>query len=83
MVRILYFAALADALGQTSEELALPASVTTVAGLLECLRGRGDVWRDVLATNAVRVTVNRGFATAETAIADGDEVALVPKRDGA
>jgi hypothetical protein len=63
--------------------LVLTADVMTVGGPPECLRGRGDAWRDVLATNAARVTVNWRFATAGMAIADGDEVALVPERDGA
>ncbi|HET7633842.1 MAG TPA: MoaD/ThiS family protein [Burkholderiales bacterium] len=80
MVRILYFAALADTLGRTSEQLELPAGVATVAELLESLRQRGDPWHSALVKSAVRVTVNRGFATAETAVAEGDEIALMPKR---
>jgi hypothetical protein len=38
--------------------------MTAVAGQLEFLRGRGDARRDVLAANAVCVTVSREFATA-------------------
>ncbi len=41
MAKILYFADLVDRLGRASEEVVLPAEVTTVESLLAWLRGRG------------------------------------------
>ncbi len=77
MLRILYFGRLPDLLGRASEELALPAGVGDVRGLLAHLRRRGGAWERALAKEAVKVTVNRAFASPETPVADGDEVALV------
>ncbi len=77
MLRILYFGRLPDLLGRASEELALPAGVGDVRGLLAHLRRRGGAWERALAEEAVKVTVNREFASPETPVADGDEVALV------
>ncbi len=77
MVRILYFGRLPDLLRRGSEELRLPPGISDVRGLLAHLRRRGGVWERALAEDAVRVTVNRAFASPETPVGDGDEVALV------
>ena len=77
MVKILYFGRLPDLLRRGSEELRLPPGVSDVRGLLAHLRRRGGVWERALAEEAVKVTVNRAFASPETPVADGDEVALV------
>ncbi len=77
MVRILYFGRLPDLLRRGSEELRLPPGISDVRGLLAHLRRRGGVWERALAEDAVKVTVNRAFASPETPVGDGDEVALV------
>jgi molybdopterin synthase sulfur carrier subunit len=77
MAKLLYFAALADRLGRTSEDATLPATVTDVRALLTWLRGRGGVWEQFLVDNAVRVTVNRQFATLDTPVNDRHEIALL------
>lgn len=79
MVRILYFATLVNELGKDSEQIAIPDGGVTADGLLARLRTRGGAWLR-LKPDLVRVTVNRRFAEAETPIADGDEVAIVPAR---
>lgn len=80
MAKVLYFAQLVDRLGKTSEELTLPPEVTTVRALLTLLRGRGPDWRQALADDAVRVTVNRQLATLDTAISDAQEIGLLSTR---
>lgn len=80
MARVLYFAQLADRLGKTSEELTLPPQVTTVRALLALLRGRGPDWRQALADDAVRVTVDRQLATLDTPISDAQEIGLLSTR---
>ncbi len=77
MLRILYFGRLPDLLGRASEEFALPAGVGDVRGLLAHLRRRGGIWERALAEEAVKVTVNREFASPQTPVGDGDEVAFV------
>ncbi|MEK7191093.1 MAG: hypothetical protein AAB153_02235 [Pseudomonadota bacterium] len=52
MAKLLYFAALADRLGRTSEETALPATITDVRTLLAWLRGRGGIWEPPPAPEA-------------------------------
>lgn len=77
MAKVLYFAQLADRVGKTSEELTLPPAVTTVRALLTLLRARGPDWRQALADDAVRVTVNRQLATLDTPINDAQEIGLL------
>jgi molybdopterin synthase sulfur carrier subunit len=76
-MRILYFAALAEKLGSTQDELTLPNEVQDVRGLLAWLRTRGGVWEQTLADDKVRVLVNRQFVVLDTRISADDEVAIV------
>lgn len=78
-IRILYFMQLANIAGREVESVTLPASVTTVAGLLAWLRERGQAWVDSFADTRVQVTVNKQFAEPTTPIAEGDELAIVPR----
>jgi len=82
MAKILYFAALVDKLGSSSEEVSLPASITDVRALLALLRTRGGNWETALSEHMVRVTVNRQFAVPETSIDNTTEVAIIPARPG-
>ena len=83
MIRLVYLARLRDAFGTKAEDWPLATSSTTVAVLLEALRARGGVWADELAAGrAVRVAVNQNLAHAESVIAPGDEVALLPPVTG-
>ena len=77
MARILYFAYLVDKLGRAQEDLALPATVQDVRGLLAQLRARGVAWDKALAEDKVQVLVNKQFSTPETKITDADVVAIV------
>lgn len=77
MARILYFAYLVDKLGRSQEDLALPAGVQDVRGLLEHLRARGGVWEQALADGKVQVLVNKQFSLPETSISDADVIAIV------
>jgi molybdopterin synthase sulfur carrier subunit len=83
MIKLLYFARLREDLGTSAEELALPAGVTTVAGLRSHLIARGGTWASVLADGkALRVAVNQDMADPATAIKAGDEVAFFPPVTG-
>jgi molybdopterin synthase sulfur carrier subunit len=81
MARILYFAQLVNRLGAASEQVHLPARVTDVKTLIEWLGQRGDPWRQTLGDGrGLMVTVNKQPATLETAVTQGDEIALFPSR---
>ncbi len=77
MAKLLYFAALADRLGRTSEDATLPAQVSDVRSLLAWLRARGGPWEQSLADDAVRVTVNRQLTTLDAPVDDRSEIAIL------
>ena len=77
MVTLVYFARLREALGKSSEQLALPADVRDLAGLRRLLISRGGAWSDELAdSKPVRAAVNQDMAQGDTPVHDGDEVAF-------
>jgi molybdopterin synthase sulfur carrier subunit len=77
MIRILYFARLATRLGKTSEDVALPPTITDMRALLAWLRERGGNWAKLLDEADLKMTVNRQFVEPDAALKDGDEVALI------
>jgi molybdopterin synthase sulfur carrier subunit len=82
-VKLLYFAWLRARIGQAEEELALPAEVRDVAGLLEWLRGRGGGYAEALRDlSVIRVAVNQDYVGRDHPIREGDEVALFPPVTG-
>ena len=83
MVTIIYFARLREALGKSSEQLALPADVRDLAGLRAVLIARGGAWAAELAGGKpVRAAVNQDMAHNDTRVADGDEIAFFPPVTG-
>ena len=82
-MKILYFAWVKSKTGIGEETVALPDGVTDVAGLLEWLKGRGPGFAEALAElSIVRVAINQEIAQLDTAVTDGDEVALFPPMTG-
>jgi molybdopterin synthase sulfur carrier subunit len=82
-VKLLYFAWLRARIGQAEEELALPAEVRDVAGLLEWLHGRGGGYAEALRDlSVIRVAVNQDYVGRDHPIREGDEVALFPPVTG-
>ncbi|MSO64825.1 MAG: molybdopterin converting factor subunit 1 [Alphaproteobacteria bacterium] len=82
-MRILYFAWLRQRLGIEQEDVAPPATVTTVGELLEWLRGRGPTYADVLKNpSIVRVAVNQEYARLPDPVRAGDEIAIFPPVTG-
>ena len=82
-VRLLYFAWLRARIGVTQEEVALPAEVGDVAGLLDWLRERGPRYAEALRDlSVVRVAVNQDYVGRDHPVRAGDEVALFPPVTG-
>jgi molybdopterin synthase sulfur carrier subunit len=75
-VRVLYFAALRDAVGRGEEALALPPTVQTVADLCDHVAGLHAGYEQ--ARDQVRVAHNDAFADGTERLRDGDVVALLP-----
>jgi len=82
-IRILYFAWLRERTGTGDEAFDLPDGVATVGALVQVLRARGQGFDAAFATpRLVRAAVNQDFASPDTAIAPGDEVAFFPPVTG-
>lgn len=83
MVTVLYFARLREALGKSSERIALPAAVRDVEGLRTLLVARGGEWeQELAASRPLRAAVNQALARGDTHVTDGDEVAFFPPVTG-
>ena len=73
-VTVLLFASYADALGTSSLSVELPSNAT-VADVLATLRQRAGSER---LPPAPLVAVNQRYANVESAVREGDEVAVIP-----
>jgi molybdopterin synthase sulfur carrier subunit len=82
-IKILYFAWLREKTGTGEEDLILPEGVNTVATLIASLRARTPGYDQAFAIpKLVRAAVNQVFASPETPLAPGDEVAFFPPVTG-
>lgn len=76
-LRVLYFAQLRERFGLAEESLIAPASVITVADLIQHLSTRGGVWHETFVGGAAfRVAMNQDMVALDTRLADGAEVAI-------
>lgn len=82
MITVLFFAGLREAVGTSSETLALPAGVNNVAALRDHLAARGDKWSALATAKNLRAAVNQDMVSLTTAIKDGDEIAFFPPVTG-
>jgi len=73
-IRLLLFASYAEAAGREEAALALPAGATAADALAAVRR---EAWAARLPPQPA-LAVNRRYAAPGTALADGDEVALIP-----
>lgn len=81
-VTVKFFASVREAVGASSETLELPASVKTVGELRAHLAARGDAWQQALGSPALRMACNQVMCSADSAVADGAEVAFFPPVTG-
>lgn len=76
IVKLLFFAAARDVIARSEAAVDLPASVTTVGGLLEWLGREYPALGPYL--ESLRVARNEEFANVETIITAGDTLAIIP-----
>ena len=79
-VHVLLFAMLRQRAGTESLELELPDGATTADALAAL--GRQDGLADLVGRMPLRVAVNREYVPEATALAPGDEVAVIPPVSG-
>ena len=82
-MKLVYFAWVRERIGKAEEEIVLPGSVTTVADLLEHLKGRGEEYEAALQVpKVIRVAINQEHADHDEPIAGAREIALFPPMTG-
>jgi len=82
-MKVLYFAWLRQRTGVGEEEVAVPAGVDDVSGLVEHLRTLSDGHAAAFADlNAIKVAVDQEFAPFDASIAGAREVAFFPPVTG-
>lgn len=81
-VKFLFFAGLREAIGQSAEEVTLPAGLASVGAVRDWLVARGEPWTALVTMKNVRYAVNQSMATVDTAVTEGDEVAFFPPVTG-
>ncbi|MDO9601922.1 MAG: molybdopterin converting factor subunit 1 [Rhodocyclaceae bacterium] len=78
-LKILYFASICEATGETGETFTAQPGVTTLGALRAALGERHAV---LLTTKNLRAAVNRKMCDWDAPIADGDEIAFFPPVTG-
>lgn len=81
-IRLLYFAALREALGRAEERVELPEACGTLAEVRDLLAARGGDWDALVRMKNLRAAINQRMATPDSKVADGDEVAFFPPVTG-
>jgi molybdopterin synthase sulfur carrier subunit len=82
-VRVLYFAWLRERAGRAAEDIVLPSDIRTVGALMRWLGMRDAGLAEAFAMpQLVRAAVNQAFASPDTQVQAGDEVAFFPPVTG-
>ncbi len=82
-MKVLYFSWVRDRIGVGSEDLSRPENVTSVEGLVEWLKGRGEGYQKAFDDiTIIRVAVNQEHVKLDHPVGDSDEVAFFPPVTG-
>ncbi len=82
-MKVLYFAWVRERVGKAEETIDPPATVRTVADLMQWLVARGEEYATAFATpRVIRAAVDHAHVKADTPIAGAREVAFFPPMTG-
>ena len=82
-MRILYFAWIRERVGKAEETVEPPASVQTVADLVQWLAGRGEEYAHAFENRKiVRAAIDRVHVRPDTRLSGAREIALFPPMTG-
>ena len=82
-VTVRFFASVKEQLGRDTEDLDVPADISTVGGLRSHLKARGGVYEEVFSEKKlVRTALNQDMVPHTAALKAGDEVAFFPPVTG-
>ncbi len=83
MIEILYFAWVRETIGRDAERVTPPATVTTLAGLIDWLAGTSEAHARALADrDRLRMAIDQRFAALDATIAGAREIAIFPPVTG-
>ena len=82
-MKLRYFAWVRERIGTPEEELELPASVATIAELMQWLSRRGEEYAHAFENGQViRVAIDKTHARPDALIAGAREIAFFPPMTG-
>ena len=82
-MKVLYFAWIRERVGKAEEDLSLPATVQTVADLVQWLKGRGEEYAYAFDNpKVVRAAIDRVHVKPDAKLAGAREIALFPPMTG-
>ena len=82
-LKLVYFAWVRERIGKAEETLTPPATVATIADLLEWLKGRGEEYAYAFENAPhIRAAIDRAHAPHDASIAGAREIALFPPMTG-
>jgi molybdopterin synthase sulfur carrier subunit len=82
-MKVLYFAWVRERVGKTEEAVEPPASVKTIADLMQWLIGRGEEYANAFAApRVIRAAIDHAHAPHDAAIAGAQEIAFFPPMTG-
>lgn len=82
-MKILYFAWVRERVGKTEETVEPPASVRTVADLMQWLVARGEEYANAFASpKTIRAAIDRTHVKPDAVIAGAREIAFFPPMTG-
>jgi len=82
-MKAVYFAWVRERIGKTEEEIAPPASVSSVADLIAWLSAQGANYAEAFENAAsIRAALDRAHVKHDAKIADAREVAFFPPMTG-
>lgn len=82
-MRLVYFAWVRERIGTAEEDVSPPASVTTIAELVDWLASRGGGHAEAFADRSrLRAALDQSFVPLDTPIAGAKEIAIFPPVTG-
>ncbi|HTQ83543.1 MAG TPA: molybdopterin converting factor subunit 1 [Pseudolabrys sp.] len=82
-MKLRYFAWVRERIGKPEEDIAIPASVTTVGQLMTWLSARGEEYAHAFDNpKVIRAAIDRTHVNAQTPIGSASEIAFFPPMTG-
>ena len=82
-MKLRYFAWVRERVGKPEEEIALPASVATIADLMDYLARQGEEYAHAFENpKVIRAAIDRTHVRADAVIAGAREIAFFPPMTG-